>query len=384
MTHVESRAGASPARGAARARSQVSPRTVWTVGLNVLLMLAVLAVLHGALEVIGWILVALFLALALDPAVRFIEAHRVPRTAAVLIVIATALGLVALLLATLVPMLIDQGRGFVHAFPALVEKLRETRLGHWADQRIDVLGRLQQELSTRAGEAAGPVVAIVGSALRAVAATVTVVVLSAFMLLFGGSLFESLLGWIPAGHRERVVAVTARMRRSVGGYVSGTLLIASIGGVVTGITLLALGVPYFLPLGLAMTLLGVVPFLGATLGGLLVVTTTFLTTGTQQGLIALAIYAVYQQTENHLLQPLVQRRTIQMNPLAIALVMLVGTAFAGVLGALLALPVAAATHILLEELTSQRRRRAGEPTSEPVPTPAPAPAPKREPAPHAT
>jgi putative heme transporter len=103
---------------------------------------------------------------------------------------------------------------------------------------------------------------------------------------------------------------------------------------------------------------GVVPFLGAALGGILIVTTTFLSAGTRAGFIALAAFLIYQQMENHLLQPLVQRRTIQMNPLAIALVMLVGTATAGVLGALLSLPLAAATQILLEDLRHRRQEPA--------------------------
>jgi predicted PurR-regulated permease PerM len=144
------------------------------------------------------------------------------------------------------------------------------------------------------------------------------------------------------------------MHQVVGGYVSGTLMVALIGGLFTTTLLLVLGVPYFLPLGLAMALLGVVPFLGAALGGTLVVTTTFLSAGARTGFIALVAFVLYQQVENHLLQPLVQRHTIQMNPLAIALVMLIGTSVAGVLGALLSLPLAAAGHILLQDVVGRR------------------------------
>jgi putative heme transporter len=336
-------------------RSQVSPRTVWTVALHVLLVLTVLFILHGAREVIAWILVALFLALSVDPAVRFLEARRLPRSASVIIVLLALVGLIALLLSTLVPMVIEQGRSLAQAAPGLLERLRESSLVAAIDSRLGVIDRAQRELSGHVGGAAAPLVRVLGRLLRAGAATVTTAVLTAFMLLFGGALFRSLLTWIPGRNRARTVELVQRMHRAVGGYVSGTLLIALIGGFVTTLVLLVLGVPYFLPLGLAMMLLGVIPFLGAALGGILVVTTTFLSAGMRTGLVALAAFLIYQQVENHLLQPLVQRHTIKMNPLAIALVMLVGTACAGVLGALLSLPLAAATQIVLEDLRKRRQ-----------------------------
>jgi predicted PurR-regulated permease PerM len=362
-----------------RRRSQVTPRTIWTVGLHLLLIWTLLTILRGAEGVIEWIVVALFVALALDPAVRFLEARRLPRVLAVALVVASGVGLLAVLVGTLVPMLIEQGRSFGQALPDLLERLRGSGAVAAADQRLGFIARIRQELASRAGEAAGPVFRLVGGVLRAAGATVTIIVLSTFMLLFGGTFFRSFMTWVPPSERERVVGLVERIQRKVGGYLSGTLLVASIGGTVTAITLLALGVPFFLPLGLAMMLLGLVPFIGATIGGVLIVTTTMLTVGVRQGLVALVVFVLYQQTENHVLQPLVQRRTIQMNPLAIALVMLVGTAFAGVLGALLSLPLAAAAQIVLEDIVA-RRRSALEPAPEPQPPPA-EPTPEPQPSP---
>ena len=137
---------------------------------------------------------------------------------------------------------------------------------------------------------------------------------------------------------------------------SGAVSISLIGGAVTTVTLLLLGVPYFLPLGLVMAVLGLIPFIGAFLGGVLIIGTTFASAGTHAGFIALAVFLVYQQVENHLLQPFIQRRTLRMNPLLIALAMLAGTAFAGILGALLALPVAGALQILAQDLSRAVRR----------------------------
>jgi predicted PurR-regulated permease PerM len=327
----------------------VHPATIWTIALHTMLIAALVSVVLATRQVISWILVAVFLALSLDPAVRLLQ-RRLPRAAAVLIVVLSIGGLVALLLGTLVPLLIEQGKSLLEAAPGWLERLRNTRLVAELDSRVGLVARAQQELAGEVGNAAGPLFRVLGSLVRAAGATVTTAVLTCFMLLFGGALFRSLLGWLPSDRRARTVELVGRVHRAVGGYVSGTLLIALIGGVVTTLALLLLGVPYFLPLGLAMMVLGVVPFLGAALGGLLIVTTTFLSAGVRSGLIALVVFLLYQQVENHLLQPLVQRHTIQMNPLAIALVMLIGTAFAGILGALLALPLAAATQIVLADL----------------------------------
>jgi predicted PurR-regulated permease PerM len=335
----------------------VSARTVWTVGLHVLLMAAALVVLRGASSVIQWILIALFLALSLDPAVRFLQARRLSRPVAVAITMGVLLAMIALLAATLIPMLIEQGRSLLESAPRLLERLRASETIAALDRRLHVIASLQRELSGRVGSAAGPVVHVVGGLLKTAAAAVTIVVLTSFMLLFGGQLFRSLLGWLPPQQQPRAQDLAGRMHKAVGGYVSGTLMVALIGGVFTTLLLLALGVPYFLPLGLAMALLGGVPFLGATLGGALVVATTFLSAGTKTGLIALALFLLYQQLENHLLQPQIQRHTLRMNPLAIALVMLIGTAVAGVLGALLSLPLAAAGHILLQDVVDRDDRR---------------------------
>jgi predicted PurR-regulated permease PerM len=351
------RPAAPPAVNGPVARSQVSARTVWTVGMHVLLMAAALVVLRGASDVIQWILIALFLALSLDPAVRFLQARRLSRPVAVAITMGGLLAMIALLAATLIPMLFEQGRSLVESAPRLLERLRASETIAALDSRLHVIASLQRGLSGRVGSAAGPVVHVVGGLLKTAAAAVTIAVLTSFMLLFGGQLFRSLLGWLPPQQQPRAQDLAGRMHKAVGGYVSGTLLVALIGGVFTTLLLLALGVPYFLPLGLAMALLGVVPFLGAALGGILVVATTFLSSGMKTGLIALALFLLYQQLENHLLQPLIQRHTIRMNPLAIALVMLIGTAVAGVLGALLSLPLAAAGHILLQDVVNRGDRR---------------------------
>src|SRR5690606_10871698 len=129
---------------------------------------------------------------------------------------------------------------------------------------------------------------------------------------------------------------------------------------VMGTTVAALGVPYYLPLGLAMIFLGIIPYVGSAIASVLLIGVTFASQGWKEAAICSAVYVVYQQIENEVLHPVVQRRTIKMNALLIALVMLIGTAAAGVVGALLALPVAGAIQIALGDALAQRRARWGE------------------------
>ncbi len=335
----------------------LTPRVVWMVALNVLVLVAVLWLVATAWTVLSWMLVALFLALAANPLVRWMERRGVKRGLAVLAVSLLGLGLLTALVMTLVPMFIEQGRSLIRAAPDYIERLQQHRWVRTLDDRYDIIDRVSQELRRRIGMAPGPVLGMVTDILRDVAAAVTIAVLTIFYLLFGGDLFDKALQWVEPSRREHWRSLGHEMHRTVGGYVAGAFFVSLIGGVVTAVFTLMLGVPYFLPLGLAMAVLGLIPFVGSALGALLVAGTTFATVGTKEGLIALGAFLIYQQVEGNLLQPLVQRRTLKMNPLLIALVMLIGTSLAGLVGALLALPIAGAVQVLLQDRLSQLRKQ---------------------------
>jgi putative heme transporter len=332
-----------------RPRSQVSPRTVWTVALNVLVLVATLWLLTRVWTVLSWMMVALFLALAAWPLVRWLEKQGARRGVAVLGAFLLGVGLLTALVMTLVPMLIEQGRELIRAAPDYIDQLRHHPWVERLDERYALIERLSEELRRRIPMAPGPVIGVVTDILRNVAAAVTITVLTAFFLLFGEDLFDKALQWVEPSRREHLRHLGHKMHRTVGGYVAGAFLISFIGGGVTAVSTLLLGVPYFLALGLAMAVLGLIPWMGSFLGAILVSGTTAATVGVKRGLIALAIFLVYQQVEGHLLQPLIQRRALKMNPLLIAMVMLVGTSLAGLLGALLTLPIAGAVQVLLQD-----------------------------------
>lgn len=337
--------------------SQVSPRTVWTVGINVLALAGVIWVAWNAWTVISWILIALFLALALDPIVRFfVKTTGMKRGYAVGIVFLMMVGVIVVLAMTFVPMLSSQVRSLAQNAPSYLEQAKEHKWLAAADQRFGLFERANSELKNVGGKAAGPVFGIVKGALEIVAATITILSLTLFMLLWGKKLFASGLKWFPPKKRARMNAMAERMTGTVGGYITGTFLVSILGGIVTAASLLFLKVPYFLPLGLAMVVLGVIPWVGSALGAVLVVSTTFASAGAKKGIIALAIFLIWQQVENRI-TPLIQAKTVKMNALLVAMVMLIGTATAGLLGALLAIPIAGAVQVVLQDVLHRRQER---------------------------
>ncbi|WP_395852655.1 AI-2E family transporter [Cystobacter fuscus] len=368
-----------------RSPSQVTPRTVWTVGLHSLAMLAVLWMLVMSWTVLSWALVAIFLALAAHPLVSGLEKRGMRRGVAVMGVGLLGLGLLAALVVTLVPMLIDQGRGLAQAAPDFIARLRHHPWVERMDERYDLISQASEELRRHISMAPGPLLGVVTDVLRHLLAGVTIFVLTIFFLLFGSDLFNTALQWVEPSRREHYWRMGRRMNQAVGGYVAGSFFVALIGGVFTSVMTLLLGVPYFLPLGLAMAVLGLVPFVGSFLGGVLVAGTTAASVGGRQGLIALGLFLVYQQVEGNLLQPLVQRRTLKMNPLIIALVMLVGTGLAGLIGALLSLPIAGAIQVWLQDrltrLNEQWRHQREEDGKSRLILPSPPPGPREDPRP---
>jgi predicted PurR-regulated permease PerM len=205
------------------------------------------------------------------------------------------------------------------------------------------------------------------SVVTFVAAVVTITFLTLFMLLEGPSWVQASIDMLPEERRPRWRAIADDIYRMVGRYVTGNLLISLIAGVVTTIVLLALGVPFALALGLVVAILDLIPLAGATLGAI-VVTLVALSHSVTAAVVVLVFFVVYQQIENHVLQPLIYGRTVRLSPLAILISVLIGSQVAGVVGALAAIPVGGTVQILLDNWRDSRRP----PDAPPPPPPEPA------------
>jgi predicted PurR-regulated permease PerM len=350
----------------------VRPRTVLAVIGLVLAVAILLAVIWISRQVLTWMAVAVFLALALNPAVDALERRGLRRgLAAARAGFAVILGLVAIG-ALFIPTLVNETRGFAGALPDYINDVSAGRgpLGRLSE-KYQVADRVRKAIRNGGGAQSlfglsGTAVAITKSIITFIVATVTIAFMTFFMLLEGPAWIERLYGLIPERNRDTWRDIGNQIYRTVGGYVTGNLFISVIAGATTTIVLLIMGVPYAVALGLVVAILDLIPLAGATLAAIIVGAVAFIHS-IPAGIVVIAYFIVYQQIENHLLQPLVYSRTVQLSPLAILISVLIGAKVAGVLGALAAIPIAGTIQVLL--LAWLQSRRAGETAGEPAAAP---------------
>jgi predicted PurR-regulated permease PerM len=332
-----------------RGSSQVSSRTVWTIGLNLLAMIVIILIIYRTRDIFLLLIGSLVLTGAVNPIVVWLERKGMKRGLAVLSLFAVGTILLGLSLFSFVPIFEDQVGKLVGSAPELLERFQENSFFEWANRRFNLTDLLKGDLQDYGKDIGLIFFGFLKGLFKGAFGVVTIIIVTIFMLIFGKELLTKGMVLLRPGRRSRTLSLMQDLQKTVGGYVVGTLLIAFIGGVVITVTLLILGVPYFLPLGLLTAILGLIPYIGPVIAAVLIVATTLATAGLTPGIVTGIVFILYQQLENHLLQPVVQRRTIQMNPLIIVVVMLLGTSLAGIAGAVLALPVAGGIQVFLKE-----------------------------------
>jgi predicted PurR-regulated permease PerM len=337
------------------------PRAVLVVLGLILAAFAMLRILLVAQGVLIWILIAVFLALALNPAVDWLQSHGVSRRGgAVGITFVGAILVIVAVGALFVPTLVREVNDFADAVPGYVQDLTEGRgrLG-FLERDYHIVERIRAAIEEQGAAGvlglSGTALSVTRSVVTAVVAILTITFLTLFMLLEGRQWMERFYGLLPEDQQPRWRAIGQDIYRVVGGYVAGNLLISLIAGVVSTIMLLVVGVQYAVALGLLVALLDLVPLAGATIAAVLVSTVAFIDQGWARGVIVVAFFLAYQQLENHVLQPMVYGRTVQLSPLAVLIAVLIGAELAGVIGALGAIPVAGTIQVILRDLLSHRR-----------------------------
>jgi len=320
-----------------------------------LLLLGVVGNLaHQIRDVLVWTAAALFLAVALNPLVARLE-PRVGRTAAALVVF---LGFVVLLIATLAALVAPFVTQVDQLTTGLPNALQDARHNH-TFARLDSRFHLVEHARAHADAVPGYVFGTAGTVLGGVVAVTTVLFLMVFLLIELPNLSRLVLGQLRPEQRERAVVIAQHANRQVGGYVFGNLVISVICGTVTGVSLYVLGVPYSLALAVFMAVFDIIPLVGATVGSIVVIGAAFLLTGTTAGIAMFVIVMVYQQIENHVLQPLIYGRTVALSSLTVLLAVLVGGAALGLVGALLAIPIAGTLQTVVGEILETRADRIG-------------------------
>jgi predicted PurR-regulated permease PerM len=353
----------------------VSARLIAKVVLVAAAVIAGLYLLYEVREVIGLVLAAAFFALAIAPAVNFLDRNRVPRWLAILIVyLSIGAGIFGIGL-LVVPPLVDGVNDLSKDLPGYVEDLRENESFREYDDRYDITDKLTEQaedLPNRLGDAAGTLADVTVNVFNRFVQLFAILVITFFLLMDGGRILEFAFRQLPRERELRLRTIADDVSEAIAGYVFGNFVISVLAGLVTYVTLTILDIPFAVPLAVLFAFFDLVPLVGATIGGILVGLVVALVSFPGGLIVWAAVLIVYQQVENNIIQPYVYGRTVQIHPLAIIVAILIGAALLGILGALVAIPIAAAIQSVVRDWW-RFRQGAQVPSAraeEPPPTPA--------------
>jgi predicted PurR-regulated permease PerM len=302
-------------------------------------------------------ILAVFLAVALSAPVNFLQGRlRMPRAAAILVVYLLLAGALVLIGLLILPPLIREFTAFLHAVPGYVRQLQDSGLIERWDDEYGVVAQVESQakhLPSIVGGALSELETVTVTAIERIVELIAILAI-AFLLLLDA---PRLLGFI---YRE-VAPDEAAARRiaretssAVGGYVAGVFAVAALAGVVSFLVMTVLGIPYAVPLAVQMAFFAILPLVGSTIGAFFIAVVAAFE-GPEIVLIWVVFWILYQQTETHVLGPLVYRKAVDMSPALVILSVMAGATLLGVLGALLAIPAAATIQILIREWWRSRK-----------------------------
>ena len=344
--------------------------TCTIIGILVLVLLLV-----KVRSILLWVLIGIILAIALKPAVDWLVRHRFNRVLAALLVSVVTLGIiVAVLFAIAAPVVLQSG-DFIRALPQLVHSLfvRGGQL-NFVEVRLHVLEHLRaitpsQVVKVLMGNQQ-TIIGAVTAAATLVAAVVTILTIMVMMLIEGPRAWGSLLESLVENERGWAERIGQNFLRATGGYVRGNLAISLVAGIASYIVLKILGVPYAETLAVLVAILDIVPLVGATIGAVIVCIVGFAAgghwSGFVTGIVLVIFFILYQQFENNVLQNMVYSRTVSLSPLVVFIAALIGASLLGIVGVLLAIPMASAGWVLGRDLIALRKERHGGAVHEPV------------------
>ncbi|MFG1616771.1 AI-2E family transporter [Nonomuraea wenchangensis] len=326
-------------------------------GLGVLTAIAIAQMVVNSLSTIILVVVAMFLAVGLNPAVEALQRRGLARRAAISIVFIGVIVAFVLFGLAIVPPVGRELADFVAAVPGYVNELSNHPTLRQLDADYQIIPQVAQFVTTVLGPSLAT--GIMGASLVVLDGVFTTVTLLVLMLYFLGSLHTIkayMLKLVPASRRERTSAISEEILTGIGGYVAGNVLISVIAGVVTWIFLSIVDVRYALALALIVALTDLIPLVGATIGAV-VVSAVALLQSVPAGIACAIFFIIYQQIENYLIYPRVMKRSVDVTPAVTVIAALFGGALLGIVGALLAIPVAAAIALIIREVVIPRQAR---------------------------
>ncbi len=332
--------------------SEISAGAIAKIVLVGALVVAGLYLVYLIRDVFGLLLIAAFFALAIAPPVEALDRRGVPRWLSILFVylgIGAAIFGIGLLI---VPPLVDGVNGLSDDIPGYIEDLRKNETFREYDDRYDITASVQNQagqLPTKLGDAAGTLRDVTVGVFSSFIQLFSILVITFFLLTEGARIIDFAYRQVPPKREKRLRAVADDISAAISGYVFGALVIATLAGTMTYVTLSLLNVPFALPLAIVFGFFDLIPLVGATIGGILVSIVVAFTSFPVGFLIWGATLFIYQQIENNLIVPQVYGQAVQIHPLIVIVAILVGASLIGVLGALIAIPAAAALQAVIRD-----------------------------------
>jgi len=310
--------------------------------------------------------VALFVAVVLEPVVQFLRRRGFPRGWAVVVVLLCGLTVFGLLAYLFVPPVVRAGTDFAHTLPSLVSKAEHghgalgkfIRDHHWVKYVRSASKKIAHYFSSfnLLGSVGQSALSLARSTLSVVVSVLAIVVLALFILLEAPRIVNGLLSVLSKERADRILRIADEAFSSVTGYVMGKLVTSALFAAVIFGALAATGTSYPIVLAIWVGLADLLPMVGGLLAAIVVVPVA-LAHSVTAGVVTLVVFLVYQQVENHLLSPVIMRKTMSLNPLLTLLAVLAGADLLGIVGALIAIPLAGVVQVVAREVWKDRRQR---------------------------
>jgi predicted PurR-regulated permease PerM len=320
-----------------------------------LVAITVLRALQSASQVFVLIIISLFLAMGLNPTVEVLQARKLKRGSAVAIVVASALLLVSLFVLIVIPPVFTQANELIDGAPQLIDALRNNSTLSELNSQYGVIDTLEKKFQSLISDgqiftgAFGGVVGVGRTVLSGAFSALTVMVLTLYFLSSLPSVTKIFYRLAPASRRERVSKIGDAIISRVGAFVGSQVLIAASAAIFVFFLALGLNLPYAAALGMVILFVALIPLVGHFIGASIVILVA-LTESPTKALLALILYTLYVQIENYVITPRIMKRSLSIPGLVTIVAALLGTSLLGLVGGLLAVPIAAAVLLIMDEV----------------------------------
>lgn len=317
--------------------------------------ITLLRALASASQVFVLILISLFLAAGLNPAVNFFQRRGIKRVNAVALIVAIVIGFVALFALVAIPPIVDQLNLLVKNAPSLISSLKNNHTINQLNQNYGVIDSIQKKVTSSIHDgqfvvtAFGGVLGVGKAVISGVFAVLTILVLTLYFLASLPAVTSVAYRFVPASRRARVAGLSDAIIERVGIFVGGQATVSLIAAIYILIVGFIIRMPYTTALSLLVFFCGLIPLIGHILG-VSVVTLMALTKSPTTAIIAFIAYVVYVQVENYVIMPRIMRKSLSIPGIVTIIAALIGTSLLGLVGGLLAVPIAAAVLLIVDEV----------------------------------